>query len=616
MRELLVLGFLLSFVSPAWAELQVGAAKVDVTPDQLPVLINGSMTSHSAEQIKTRVHARAIVMDDGQQRNPTVRANMHSAVDPLQAIGPTGPEDPQLSIIAFETLEGKPIAALANFSMHYFGDSPISADYFGLFCDGLEKHMHASTSANSPAANSSPAAGKKLEPDPVAIMSHGCSGDIWKKDYLRPQAAADGTIDEFTQGLLSIAKDVYDQIELTSAADLAMQEARLPLRYRTPDAQRLQWSEQIVAEMGDRLPQTLPEIYAREQLFLHSLQTTELILQAIRIGDIAIVSTPNETYALTGLKLKLQSPTTKTMVIELANGSEGYIPPPEQHVIGGYNTWAARSAGLETTAEPKIVATNLLLLEQTFQRPRREFKQSSGPAAHAIAELKPVAYWRLNEFSGPIAEDASGNGRNATFEPGVLFFLEGPTTDAEPAALGPWNSYTESSDINRCAHFAGGRIVASLPALTEDFSVALTFWNGMPGGVRPVAGWMLSRDHDYATSAAGLHLGVSGATDSEGKLILQVGELEPLMGRSATPRWKWGKAVLVKSANKLSVYQGSAEQAEMEMNLPENWGAAGEMREWFFGGRSDSHDNWEGKLDEIAVFDFALKTEELRRLLQ
>jgi len=734
----MVIGLLLWLANTALAELRVGAAKVDVTPDQLPVLINGGMTSHSADKVKTRVNARAIVMDDGSERlavmvvdscmmprtlldeakqlaatrtglrperilisathshsvpsscgalgtdadanyvpllrqrlvealvaaernlaparvgwgegqaaqftalrrwvrrpdridldpfgNPTVRANMHSAVDPLQAIGPTGPEDPQLTMIAFETLQGKPIATLANFSMHYFSDSPISADYFGLFCDGLEKHLHGQRANGDKGTDAAGEAAKtngnnNADPVPVAIMSHGCSGDIWKKDYLHPQAAADGTIEEFTQGLLNIAQGVYDNIETVADADLAMQEALLPMRYRTPDAQRLQWAEQIVSELGERLPQTLTEIYAREQVFLHRMQATELVLQAIRIGDIAIVSTPCETYALTGLKLKLQSPTTKTMVIELANGAEGYIPPPEQHVLGGYNTWAARSAGLETTAEPKIVATNLALLEQVFQQPRREFQQSRGPASAAIAELQPLAYWRLDELSGPVAEDASGAGRSATYEAGVLFFLEGPTATgelaaAEPAARGTWKSFTSNDDVNRCAHFAGGRLAAQLPALPEDFSVVLTFWNGMPGGVRPVAGWMLSRDYEFATSQRGLHVGLSGDAASEGRLLLQVGTMEPLLGSAVTPRWEWGKAVLVKGEDKLAVYQSNADKAEMETVLPEEWESGPELTEWFFGGRSDGRDNWEGKLDEIAVFDFALNKEQIGSLLE
>ena len=58
MRGLMVIGLLLWLANTALAELRVGAAKVDVTPDQLPVLINGGMTSHSADKVKTRVNAR------------------------------------------------------------------------------------------------------------------------------------------------------------------------------------------------------------------------------------------------------------------------------------------------------------------------------------------------------------------------------------------------------------------------------------------------------------------------------------------------------------------------------------------------------------------------------
>ena len=72
-------------------------------------------------------------------------------------------------------------------------------------------------------------------------MSHGCSGDIWKKDYLRAVPEADFTIGEYSQGLLAIAAKAYETIEFQSDADLAMRKARVPMRYRVPDAQRLQW---------------------------------------------------------------------------------------------------------------------------------------------------------------------------------------------------------------------------------------------------------------------------------------------------------------------------------------------------------------------------------------
>ena len=69
------------------------------------------------------------------------------------------------------------------------------------------------------------------------------------------------------------------------------------------------------------------------------------------------------------------------MNIELANGSEGYIPPPEQHALGGYTTWPARTAGLEVQAEPKIVAAVLGLLEQVAGRPRRTGSPGASPYA-------------------------------------------------------------------------------------------------------------------------------------------------------------------------------------------------------------------------------------------
>jgi hypothetical protein len=91
--------------------------------------------------------------------NKTVRANMHAGAKWENVTGEAGPEDPDLSVIAVQTVDGKPLAMLGNFSMHYFGDRDISADYFGLFCEGLKQ---------------------RLGPDSnfVALMSHGCSGDI------------------------------------------------------------------------------------------------------------------------------------------------------------------------------------------------------------------------------------------------------------------------------------------------------------------------------------------------------------------------------------------------------------------------------------------------------
>lgn len=694
----------------AQAELKAGAALVDVTPLQFPVLVNGGMTSRSASKAVSRLHARALVLDDGRERlaivvvdscmmtrrllddakhlaaqrtqikpdrmlisaththtapsamaclgteedatyvpylrdklaeaiasaeahlepaevgwavtnaadftalrrwiirpdrigmdpfgNPTVRANMHAGANWDNVTGESGPEDPDLSMISVRATSGRPIALLANFSMHYFsGVEALHADYFGMFCDGVQAHVR----------NSAPDATGDHPPF-VAIMSHGCSGDIWRRDYKQPATAPlqSPTIDEYTQGLLKLALAAYQSIAHSPNADLAMAERRLPLKYRVPDKQRLEWAQRVVAELGDKPPKTTEEVYAREQILLHEMQATEVVIQGIRIGDIAIASTPNETYALTGLKLKLQSPLKQTMVIELANGGDGYIPPFEQHPLGGYNTWPARSAGLEVTAEPKIAAAALELLEQVAQQPRRTYQQTLGEAASAIASLQPVAWWRLDEMAAPHAADSSGNAHEAVYEPGCVFFLEGPHSQA----------FCQPGEVNRAAHFAGGRLRSRLAAVGKTYSVSLWLWNGMPADGRETAGWLCSRDSDHGLTTTGDHLGVGGTATSPGRLIFQHGRSSAgqpaAVGRTAIERWTWTHVAFVRDGDRVRVHLNGQPAPEIDVQSPADFPPM--FAQFFFGGRSDNDANWEGRLDEVAVFDRALSAAEIQQL--
>ena len=679
--------------------LLVGAAIVDVTPQQFPVLVNGGFMPRSASEVKTKVNARSIVVQSGSERialvvvdscmipkqlidhvkqratqetklkrdqimisaththtapsafaalgtpadetyipflreqlveslvqaeanlqparygwgaadasqftalrrwilrpdriredpfgNPTVRASMHTARNIEDVTGPSGPEDPELSMIAFETLEGKPIAALANFSMHYYGDRPISADYFGLFCAGLERHV---SSKREPS--------KDDERPFVAVLSHGCSGDIWRRDYATWSGEDPTTIDSYTDGLLGITTELYDSIDYQTTSSIAMAEARIPLRYRVPDKQRLEWGQRTMEQFKDGKPGSQTEVYAMEQVLLHEMQQTEVVVQGIRIGDIAIATTPNETYALTGLKIKARSPLTKTMVIELANGADGYIPPPEQHQLGGYNTWAARSAGLEEQAEPKIAATAISLLEQVSQKPRRQFEQSAGQAAQKRLEAHPAAYLRLHEMEGPVAIDSSPNGHHGIVESGVVFFLEGPQNAA----------FADSGDVNRCAHFAGGRIRMQLGSIGASYSVEMSIWNGMPVAARDTTGWFFSRDFPDALSNRGDHVGIGGTATQPGRLIFRHGNHDPVQGKTELKRWTWNRILFVRDGGQVRVYLNGNPEPEIDTKV-ESFALSDSV---FIGGRSDNDANFEGRIDEVTVFNRAIQSGDLQ----
>ena len=523
-------------------------------------------------------------LDNDPFGNPTVRATMHAGSNWDNVTGVSGPEDPDLSMISIQSRTGKPIAVLGNFSMHYFsGERGISADYFGLFCEGLKKRV---------------AKGQ----DFVGILSHGCSGDIWRRDYTIPaKKRKTWKIDDYTRGLLDIAMASYRKIKYRSDVDLAMAERRMTLKYRTPNKQLLEWAQRIVKAMGDRLPKTRPEVYAKEQIILHERKQTEIVLQGIRIGEIGIATTPNETYAITGLKIKAASPLKHNMVIELANGGDGYIPPPEQHLFGGYNTWPARSAGLEVMAEPKIAEACIELLEKVADKPRREVALSKGEAATAIAKLKPAAWWRLDEFSGPTANDSSGNNRDGIYEQQVTYYLPGPHSKRFC-----------KGETNRAGMFVGGRVNGRIRQLGDRYSISMWLWNGMPNDGREVSGWLFSRGRNHGLAAWSDHLGIGGKSGHTGKLIYFSGEDEKtiISGKTVIPRWKWHHVVLVRDGKDVRVFLDGKLEIETTSTVKFPPG----FDRFFVGGRSDNKNNWEGRLDEVALFDRALSLDEVKRL--
>jgi hypothetical protein len=108
-----------------------------------------------------------------------------------------------------------------------------------------------------------------------------------------------------------------------------------------------------------------PDIYARETVLMAAYPATmKARIQALRLGDLAIVSSPCETFTETGLAIKARSPFAQTFTISLGNGYNGYLPTPEQHRFGGYETWRARSSYLAEDAEPRIRQTQLELLKK------------------------------------------------------------------------------------------------------------------------------------------------------------------------------------------------------------------------------------------------------------
>ena len=271
-------------------------------------------------------------------------AQMNPGHQNPNAIERTGPADTDVSVLSVQTRDGKPLALLGNYSTHYAGSPGLSADYFGVFCRRIDE-----------------LANVDKRPGFVALMTNGTSGDANCLDFVNSPRKF--TYQSVGDDVARVAFKAAEAIAYDDSPALKMEERLLTVAVRMPSADEVAKAKEFLKTLGDRKPRAIAEVYARETVLLSEMPPTrELKLQAMRIGKLGITAIPCEVFGSTGLKIKAESPLKPTFTIELANGYDGYIPPPEQHKLGGYTTWRARSSCLEEEAEPKIRDTVLELL--------------------------------------------------------------------------------------------------------------------------------------------------------------------------------------------------------------------------------------------------------------
>ena len=289
--------------------------------------------------------------------NPFGDAVERVVTNPGAAAGslePAGPVDPELSVLSVEHADGRPLAVLANYGLHYVGNTTpqtVSADYFGMFADRIQQLLEPEGS----------------DPAVMGMMSNGASGDVNNVDRRGPRDKSPPfqKMRAVADDLAVATVDLCRKIEHHDTLTLAAAGSELELDVRRPDEVRLQWARSVLEKRNDRREPTRIEVYAEEVLALaEGPARVSLFLQALRIGDLGIAAVPCEVFAETGLEIKDRSPLRPTFIIELANGYNGYLPTPRQHVWGGYETWPARSSYLEVDAATKIRDRVLELLNQ------------------------------------------------------------------------------------------------------------------------------------------------------------------------------------------------------------------------------------------------------------
>jgi len=520
----------------------------------------------------------------------TTRATMHPGYRNPDWEEPSGPTNPDVPVIAVRRPGGTPIALLSNFSIHYVGAPALSADYFGAFAGRIGELIEAG----------------KGDPPFVGMLSNGVSGDVYLRDYSRTEPEK-FDFHSIAETVAQEAAAAYRKIQWKDWLPVAVVEEELELAVRPP---RVEWGKKIMEQIQKegRPLKSLTDFYAREQLLLAEMPPTrKLKLQAVRIGTLAMVGIPCETYGITGLRVDASSPMDYTFTVMLANGWDGYLPPPEQMAMGGYNSWLARSSCLEPEAEPKIRARIGRLLDQVAGGYRAEKKPAPpSPYAAAVLASKPALYWRLDDLEGPAALDAVSGKGQGRFETQIAYYMPGPQPPAFPGL---------EAD-NRVAHFVGQRLAGRVPGLGSAYTVEMWFYDCMPTDAREVTGYLFSRGPAGA-EASGDHLGIGGKESSPGRLIFHAGGdfRKALAGttdvplRNWVPRESWHHVALVRDGARVTVYLDGKAQPEISGESA----APPATDEIFVGGRNDGQFNFEGRIDEVAVYPRALPADEIQK---
>ncbi|MGH2622103.1 MAG: neutral/alkaline non-lysosomal ceramidase N-terminal domain-containing protein, partial [Sphingobacterium sp.] len=211
------------------------------------------------------------------------QVKMNPGVGNPNLLKPAGPIDPDVPTIFLKTVTGKPIAVLANYSLHYVGGTgpgEISADYYGRYADHINELVHAKDTPE--------------EPTFVGIMTNGTSGNINNINWHAKTAPTHSPYEKIDIVAKKVAQASHNAIIKATQQNwvsLAASQTEISLGVRKPDINDVKRAKKIVKNAKGPNMQSLEEIYARETLLLNDYpDSVDIILQVFRIGDMAITA--------------------------------------------------------------------------------------------------------------------------------------------------------------------------------------------------------------------------------------------------------------------------------------------------------------------------------------
>jgi hypothetical protein len=256
------------------------------------------------------------------------------------AVRPTGPFDPDLPVLEFLKPDGGIEAVLFNHSTHTIGTytpGMRSPSFYGLAAQELER-----------------------EKGGLFLFFSGASGSTHNLDLKATEAA------------VRIKAAIVDALASAQPRPVdRVRGLRSELTVKVRNFDEAKDDEAVVTYCSKRhgsLQAAMPTIEVfrkmRKVLAPQQGQERKTWVQAIVIGDVALVGVPGEFFTYLGEQIKRRSPYRDTFVFQLANDYVGYIPDQRAFDKGGYQVWTGLHSFLARGTGEAIVDEAVKLLDK------------------------------------------------------------------------------------------------------------------------------------------------------------------------------------------------------------------------------------------------------------
>ena len=271
-----------------------------------------------------------------------------------------GPIDPDVSVILFTNTKGERISALLHHTchpVHGYNRRKVTAGWPGAWATAVQKML-----------------GQKC----VALVINGFCGNIHHNNHLDPWHK-DDYIEMGEKLAETVQKILLEKMQPVNVENISYDLQTVKLTRRNLDEKTIEDAHKFLKQYPTPIWEDEAHtniqwkwVYAHSRIDMAERfaknKYYQCPVQAIKIGDIAILGIPGEPFVEEQLRIKAESPAPFTLCAHMTNDATGYIPTEEAFKRGGFETETANWSCLAPNSLKLVGDCSVKMLKKIYSK--------------------------------------------------------------------------------------------------------------------------------------------------------------------------------------------------------------------------------------------------------